>query len=258
MNIWLPQFKGQQVAAIHGGPASAPLDGLSGVTAAWSMGRKLLTAYGGAFYVESAGEVTTINDQNGALNLTRSGGINGPALSTAGANSRACADFDGVNDTLQHVTLTNFINADAGYIIVSAIVDAITTNAANVYDNDAIWADGGGYAGFHLKTAPEGRGYNFDTTQDSTTHAAFPTADEVVVEWRHEGGNLLTRINMGTWETTPSGNTGVLTGALFLMRTPLSTPFCEGKIFEMATFDAVPIEATRDTLAANFMAWIGA
>ncbi len=240
---------------------------LTGMSAGWSMSRTLLSSYTGTYYDTSVGQISSINDQSGhSYDFTQTGGLNGPAVSTAGANSRACASFNGIDESLHTfgVTLAELITASDGYIIISAIVDALTTNSATIYLNDALFASNLAYMGFGLKhtsASPDvssGHAYNYDGNYD-IADTTFTIGDEMVVELRREGGNLYSRINKGSWVgPIASGNTQVMTDDLHLFRSPLGAILTDGKFFEMVAFKVVPDEATRDSLATNFMNWIGA
>jgi hypothetical protein len=247
-----------------GTASSYPLNGLSGVTAAWSPSRKLLSAWGGSLYTLSGGDIATILDQTGnSRDFSDSAALTLPALSTAGTNGRACADFDGVNDVLQvdTVALSNFISNTTGYILATAIIDAITTNAANIESNDCLFSDNGGNFGFHFKNGGgatyTGHGYNWDGNRDVTTHASFPLGSLVVCEWWHESGTVWSRINKGTKQSAASGNSTV-TSTLQLMRASVASVRTDGKFFEMFTANVVPSDPVKDALVDDFTLWPGA
>ncbi len=61
---------------------------------------------------------------------------------------------------------------------------------------------------------------------------------------------------IGTTAST-SGNTTTLTGA-FRFALGSASSFTQYKLFEAVVFDAVPADAIKDSIASNFMAWIGA
>jgi len=183
-------------------------------------------------------------------------------VGTAGANSRVCATFDGVAEDFRiPVTVTNLITASAGYVISSVIVDAVTTNNASVHLNDAIFSDSGQFIGYHLKSAPSGHAYNWDGTGDSTTNASFPIGTTVVVEWKHESGNIQSRLTAsgvsGSWQSVASGNTTTLTGFPLIFHGAGGFVFTQGKLFEMAWFNAVPTTLQQDAFALDFNTWTG-
>lgn len=202
-------------------PPTTPLDGLTGVTGAWSASRKLLTSYAansGAFYQDISGEANTWYDQSGSSrNLTADTSSTRPSATTAGPNSRACLDFN-TADVMQGATISNFISATDGYFIATFIADSTSRNAANIYDNDPVFCEALGYAGLHIK-AGSIYAYNYTSSATQTAGEAISTGTAYVVEWWHTGGNLNLRLNGGTTRTIASGSTGNLGGLLRIGRT---------------------------------------
>jgi hypothetical protein len=258
---------GQRAAAQFAGTSSLsaviaavpPLDGLSGLTAAYSLSRELLTSFaGGTKYTTSGSNITNLNDQSGnARNLGTPG--TDPVLVTAGPNSRNASDHGtgggGRFESAAGDPLSDFITNSAGYIIVSFILDTATANSATPYQNNGIVADNGAFVGIFGKNGNSVISYNWDGNADSGSVAAT-MATAYVAEWRHEGGTLGLRLNGGTETTVASGNTSTLTGLITLGTGTVAA--MDGKIFEVAFFNTVPSLSERDALAANFKAWIGA
>lgn len=244
-------------------PPSGILDGVSGVTAAWSMSRDLLGSFAGSRYTDVSGAVSSLNDQSGnSRHLTDAGtAARRPAVSTAGPNSVTCADFDGSSDHLGGAAASSFVTASAGYMLVSFIVDAVTANSGNPYENEPVIGDGGGFMGIYLRntagTPETAQAYNWDGSADVATSATIDVATAYVVEWWHDSGNLYVCVNNGTPVSVASGNTSDLTGALDIGHAyGGSGEFFDGKVFEAYTASAVP--ASRSTIAADFMTQIGA
>jgi hypothetical protein len=256
--------------AIYGGvgmrgiaAATYPLDGLS-PTGAWSMSRDLLTTFiGGSRYSDTAGEVTSLNDQSGNSRHLTDGGVAGrrPAVTTAGPNSRACASFDGSTDYLTGAALSNFIANNTGYVVVTVMFDAITLNNIGSYtDNCVVGESGGGYMGLfgsNVGSPKRARAYNYDGSEDYASEDVLVEGQFHVMEWRHESGNLYLRVDGGSWSgATVSGNTQVLTG-LFRIGFGTGSGFGDIKVIEAATFSTIPASGEQDAIAANFMTWAG-
>lgn len=237
-----------------------PLDGLSNLTGAWSMGRDLLTSYiGSSRYTDSSGAVSALNDQTGnARHLTQGTAANRPAVSTGGSASRACAAFDNSNDYMDGVAISALIANNAGYVIASGIPLTLDTNDTTNYPyNDVMFCDTGGYMGAFMRSGGNAVAYNYDGTQDVAQIGTVSANNPAVIEWRHEGGNIYVRVNGGSWSSaTASGNTQVLTGLFRIGTTFGNATYTHIKFFEMATFNAVPNDTIKDALAANFLAWI--
>jgi hypothetical protein len=236
------------------------LDGTA-PSGAWSMSRDLLTAFvGSSRYTDVSGAVSSLKDQSGnARNLDQATAGNRPAVTTAGPNSRAAADFAS-QDTLIGTAMSSFMASNAGYAIVSFIADSIASNGAQSYNNNAVWTDGGGFTGVYLKNAGTPKtaiAFNWDGNDDAASSAVISLGTVYVVEWKHEGGNISLRVNGGAWVDVASGNTSNLGFNLQLGSfTGSSGTSHDGPIFEFATWAAVPVGA--DAIAANFKAHAGA
>lgn len=260
---FIPCFRyGASRAALDGPPAATfPLDGVSGVTGAWSAGRKLLSAYAGDLYTLTLSRVSTLHDQSGnARDFTQGTAGNRPVILAAGPNSKDSLDFTSASDHFMSTaaTLADFVNADAAYIVVSFIADAFTANTTTPALNDVVLCDDGLFAGVTVRNTGGGLvySYNWDGTYDAGS-TTITTATAYVVELRHTGGSIFNRVNAGTESSALSGNTTSLTGVMRLGGDGTSLSF-DGKIFELAMFDAVPDETTRNTLVADLMSWAGA
>lgn len=245
----------------RGTVGSHPLDGLS-PTGAFSFSRKLLSAYGGSFYTTNTGVVDALLDQSGnSYDLTQGTGADRPTPATAGPNSVACGDFDGAGDYLTGTAISNLISNSAGYVIATVLIDAVANNAANVYQNNAIFSDSGGFVGIFAKnvsgTTPTFFAYNWDGNADSDSGSAFSLATAYVLTWRHESGTLYLSVNGGTETTVASGNTSTMTGNLRLGAQGAGT-FLDGKIFEAATFSTIPTSGQRTAMIQDFGLYVGA
>lgn len=254
---------GQVGAAIGGGDSGSspveppPLDGISGLTAAFSVSRQLLTAYGGSFYSATGSEITSLLDQSGNSRDANKTTGTGPTLSTV--NGRACADFDGSTMFLstQTAVLSSFIANTAAYVVCSFMADALASNQATIYNNNGLWADSGAFMGVYLKTGGTASAFNWDGNADVAA-SAITTSLPYAVELKHESGNIMVRINSGSWTSAVSGNTQNLTNPIFLGRgyTSGALPFFNGKMFELAFFNSIPSVANQDSIAASFQGWI--
>ncbi|OBQ68904.1 hypothetical protein EFV37_29140 [Mesorhizobium loti] len=242
-------------------PIVYPLDGLS-PTLACSLSRDLLSTYaGGARFTNSSGAVSLLNDQSGASrNFAQGTSANRPTVSTAGPNSRQCADYDGVNDALDGAfALSTIIANNAGFVIASVLIDTFPTDSATKYSNSGVFMDAALYAGMTLRSnggSPLVYAYNYDGTEDYA-QASVAASTAYVLTWRHEGGNLYIGVNGVESAATATGNTQVMTGQMRLGYAG-SGAFMDGKLFEFAAFSTVPSSGDRATIINNFKSWIGA
>jgi hypothetical protein len=244
--------------------ADDPLDGLSGVTGAWSVARRLRSSYGGARYNLTSSVIDTLYDQSGNnRDMVQATAGRRPAVVTVGANNREAADFDGTDDRLASTaTLADVADNNRFYIIVVAQIDAFLNNntGSSISQNSPIIADTGGFAGVVARGSGSSgfvSGYNWDGNSD-VAERAISTDALFMFSVRHEGGELITRINGGS-ESSPvaSGNTTTLTNAMHMGATSASTFKLNGKIAEVIIFDVPPNSTTRDDLEANVKAFYG-
>lgn len=236
-----------------------PLDGLSGCTVAMSMGRKLFSSFNGAFFVESFSRVTTWADQSGnsrsfALNVT------GPRVMMAcGLPCWEGGSLSGCLISQVGHTLATFFTNSAAYAVVSACPkpSSFTANNANVYDNNAFWIDSAEFMGVFAKSGNTVHCYNWDGNADSASITQSPGVP-VVVAYRHDGGNVLIRVNAGTEASAASGNTSTLTGRIQIGQGPnVGNPF-DCWFFEFICFNSVPTAERRMSIEMNMMQYNGA
>jgi hypothetical protein len=239
-----------------------PLDTVSSVTGAWSLSRDMLTAFaGGTRYTKTGTAIITLEDQSGNnRDFTDAGFVQRrPTETTAFPASVLCADFSGVSTmTMANVALSNFISASSGAVVVSVIVDAISSNVTPSYSNDAIIADGSVYMGLYARNLSGVTFYafNWDGSEDApATPGAVGTA--YVLMWRHDGGNIYVSVNGGTEVSVASGNTQVLTGLLLLGGNAAGSA-CNCKIAEAFATSNGSQTAALATAIANMKSYIGA
>jgi hypothetical protein len=233
--------------------AGPPLDGLAGLTGAYSASRKLLTAYGGAFYTPVASEADPWLDQSGAArNLPATTVTQRPSPAAAGPNGRTMLGFvgnaGGTGDALTGLAISNFISVSTGYVIASFIIDDVVGVSLPV-----VWADVQQFVGVsYLNGQIVGANWSGGSYKNTATDV-IANGQPYVAEWAHSGGNLSFRLNGGLTRTAVSGNTDDLTNLL-----TVAGGISQLRMCELALFSTVPTQAQRDVLAANFKAYIGA
>lgn len=227
----------------------ALLDGLSNITGAYSAHRALINTFAGTYYTGG-----TWANHTGVTARDWVQGTSGlrPTASTAGPNSIACLDFDGTDDYLSSAIMSSFMSNSAGYAAFCFMVDAISTNGANTYDNDALWHVSGSWAGVYLKSGgPAAYAFNWDGSDDNVS-ATIATGTVYVFEWKHTGGNLSRRLStlsgLGSWSSVASGNTSNVSQVMFLGAS--SAEYFDGKMFE-AVFSSVAQSSTDEDAIVN-------
>lgn len=163
----------------------------------------------------SGTDVTQWTDKSGnGKHLTPANPALRPQVGAA-RNGHETIEFTGVATCglLNASLLSDFIANNAYTLYAAFMVDAVSTNSANSYENDAIICDQGQFWGLHLKSAnPTARLYNWDGTDDHAD-VDFSVATWMCMEGFHSAGNALLRKNNGTQASAASGNS-TITGAL--------------------------------------------
>lgn len=247
---------------VVGGKVHPLLDGLTGITGAFSFSRKLLSTYGGAFYADNgAGSATFCNDQTAGAHHMAAGGT--VPLATGGPNNRACVDFPGTAGPFFRqvgVPMSTFITASAGHIFCTVLPDTAALNDTNNYANNAVVTDTGGYLGMFLKNNASYLAYNYDGSPaagDAAT-VAISFGVPLVLEWWHTGGNVLGRVNgVGSGTSVASGNTSDLTNDPYWGNASPTGGQLDGKLFEVIYSNVSQAGAAADAIVANMKAWIG-
>lgn len=160
--------------------------------------------------------------------------------------------FDGVNDFLAGSAASNYLTVGTYDIVIAARAVTVTTDSNPLYFNDSVYFDANGYLGLMFRSTGKIDVYNFVGTVDGAEDdAAVGTA--FVAHARHVGGNISLTVNAQTTVTVASGNTGDLSGALWLGRNNTNT-FTEVEIFGLV--------ARKTTFSASELAslktWLGA
>lgn len=249
---------------VNGEPVvvGAPLDGMTGITGAWSFSRDMLTSFGaGTRYTNSGTAIITFEDQSGNNRDFSDGGITTrrPTETTAGPNSRLCADFDGSTDLLLTAVATSqLISVSSGAIVLSGIVDAATLNDANPFFNHGLCGtlDTNVILGVRRSLGVTlGYSGNNDGSNDQTADTAISNGTAYVFMWRHHGGTLYWSVNGGTEISISSGNTTDLS-AVFLLAA--QSNLTDMKIFEVFTTSDGSQTAAIAAAIANMKSHIGA
>lgn len=232
------------------------LDGIPGVTGAWSMSRKLLSSYTGPFYRDDGvGNTDLWYDQSGNGRDQAESSV-GPTRVTV--NGRTMLDFDASTDFLVRSadSMDTYINNNAGWMVVSGIFDTLTANNASSYNNNGMIGDSLGNVGIMGRSGGICYAHSWDGTDDHAD-GVIVAGTGYVLGWRKDATNVYLTVN-STETTALSGNILDLTADFTIGRTrQASGAFLDGKIGELITFDVVPSAAVRATIIADLKAWAG-
>lgn len=262
------------------------LDSLS-PTGAYSIARKLKTAYGGkairvrrssdntetdidyisnvldesgllSFCGVGSGFVVKIYDQSGSnRDLTQSTASNQPRIVNSGslvtmANSKPAADHDGSGDMFSAVAISNFISASAYEGFGVYILDSASAASGSKQFGPFLCSDGSnGYFGYSFFNG-SARNYNYGTYQEASIVVSNST--NYLSNFRHESGNLYNQINNGTEVSTATTNTGSLGSALQVGGGSVSF---DGKMSELILFNSPIGSTSRANLITNINTFYG-
>lgn len=233
---------------------------IAGQTGWWdaSEATTLFTDAGETQVTMDADAVHQMNDQTaGARHFTQSFVGTYPLYKTNRQNGKSGLLFDGTNDYMQSVAISNFIANNAYCLFVVFKPINITTADANINDNDAVFADASGYIGAFLKSVPMTLAalYNFDGSVDETAGVPISTNAGVLLTIWHSGGSIYLQKNDESPVSVASGNTSVLTGALRIMANRAAPgQLLNGDFYEMSVHNAVPSDAERQKVNHGLMA----
>jgi len=193
-----------------------------GFTSAGNLDTTALLAFTGTGALDN-GFITTWYDQSGnALNLTQTTALNQPKIVNAGAlvtqNSKPAIYFDGVNDVLNGIALSNYITASTFSNISVFNPIALTTNGANMEQNDALWIDStNGWAGVYFKSTNLLCAGTYDSNLREASVSI--TANTQITSFaKLVSGNISISKNNGTFANATAGNISQITNALTIAR----------------------------------------
>lgn len=249
----------------------ADLNHGKGITGTFSASRKTVLQYNGNYVLTSGGAIQTLYDQGGltitGMNLTQASAGLRPAVATV--NGVQVARFDGVDDLLVNATLAdNLILHANGYIAVSGVLRAVTTNDPGIDYNNRVVSDQNNYFGLYLKndgTDISIIGMNYDGGFDVSAGTVIAEGSIIdvpaVFEWQHSDGLLRSRVSkagvLGTWTAgVASGNTQNLGFNIQLGYNTQLGVATQLDIAELSFANSVPTAQQQDTLALAMLDYL--
>ena len=162
-----------------------PLDGLAGLTGAYSASRKLLTAYAGPFYDLVTTDANVWRDQTAAVrNLTAFSATQRPTPVAAGPFGRIMLAFDPVTtDTMIGAAVSNFITASTGYIILSLVFDVVPVVLSQIVEDTQAF-----FAIIAENSTVYSDNWSPGLAEQKTVSEPVNVGQPYVVEWWHGGG----------------------------------------------------------------------
>ena len=195
------------------------------------------------------------NDKSGnSRNVSQANSALQPLYTLGGLNSLNIADFDGANDVLNGLAVSNFVTNNSYSAFVVGLARTIATNDGSGYFNEAFYGDAGGYIAMYLRSSNLIGAYNWDGANKVATNAYTPNT--VVIGYSElSSGSIRIRTNGGSETATVSSNTASLSGAIQIGRNYNSDTFClDGKIAEVI-FTNAALSTTNRQLIEGYLAW---
>ena len=195
------------------------------------------------------------NDKSGnSRNVSQANSALQPLYTLGGLNGLNIADFDGADDVLNGLPMSNFVTNNSYSAFVVGLARTIATNDVNGYLNEAFYGDAGGYVAMYLRSSNLIGAYNWDGANKVATNAYTPNT--VVIGYSElSSGSIRIRTNGGSETATVSSNTASLAGAIQIGRNFNSNTFClDGKIAEVI-FTNAALSTTNRQLIEGYLAW---
>lgn len=213
-----------------------------------------LTLWERTAYAGSPWNGTASAGSSGARSLTEA--TNPPAVGAL-LNARATADFDGVNDRLNGLALSNYASTPAGSAWVLYIADTSAAAAALAADDRGILCleNAGHLIMAHNNTGP--RVALFDTGYRTIQLAHAATAVWTLLQMKWDGVNLYARVNSGAWTSTPCTGPSNLT---FNIRAGLNNDTLfrfDGRIAEIGMSATAISDANYEVIRAGVNSYHG-
>ena len=195
------------------------------------------------------------NDKSGNnRNVSQANSALQPLYTLGGLNFLNIADFDGADDVLNGLAISNFVTNNSYSAFVVGLARTIATNDGDGYSNEAFCGDAGGYIAMYLRSSNLIGAYNWDGANKVATNAYTPNT--VVIGYSElSSGSIRIRTNGGSETATVSSNTASLAGAIQIGRNFNSNTFClDGKIAEVI-FTNAALSTTNRQLIEGYLAW---
>lgn len=203
-----------------------PLDPLTipGLTGWWdaSDSGSLFDADTGGSAATADGDVGRIQDKSGNnRHFTQATAADRPRRKTSVQNGLDVVRFDGATEYLElGLAWSTLIAAAAGSVFIVAKATTITTNEADVWDNQAVLTDAGLWHGFFVvKSTGAALSFANATSSDPEVSVSYTAGNWAIFSTWHDGTNINARINRGSVVSTALGTRTNLSGNTVLMGT---------------------------------------
>lgn len=203
----------------------------------------------------AAGLVATFNNSGSAGgSFTAAGGAR--PTCQAGPNGHKEVDADGAANVMGTALVGSNILSAAAYTMFAVVkIDAIDTNAAASYDNDAVLAFGGEFAALSLNSVPQFQAFHWDGAEKKDA-VSTATGSYLLLQQRYDGTKIYARSGSAAeGGGAAAGSISNLTQTLSLFRN-YTTAFFDGKLVRLLAFNtslsAGDLTIVRARLAALY------
>lgn len=199
--------------------------------------------YGGSPWVGS-----TSAGASGGRTLTEA--TNAPSIGTA-VNGHIPADFDGTNDILNGIALSNYITTGAGTVIVLAFIDSVVASTGLARSDEGVVGQAGvnfiamGVSSSGLRTSA------FDSAHRECGPTACSTGAWHMLMMRWNGSVLEQSVDLGTVASVACTGPSTITANLKIGANA-STAFFDGKVLEVITASSYLSDATLANIKSYF------
>lgn len=150
------------------------------------------------------GEVGRLEDKSGNdRHFVQATSADRPIRKVAVQNGLDVVRFDGTSDYMEmSAVLSDLIAAAAGTVFIVAKAASVTTDEADIFNNQTLFGDNGLWNGFFvLKDDDTASAFGHDGTNDPTATVAYVPGNWVVFTAWHDGTDLAVAANSGTPDT---------------------------------------------------------
>jgi len=185
---------------------------------------------------------------SGSRDLTQATGGNRPADGTA-INGHTPPDFDATDDYVEGTTVGTFISTTAYRYWALVYIDAISTNSANPYDNDAIWYESGQNFGLHVRDnagTKTAYAYHWDGAAKAAS-ATISTGAWTLIQARYDGTDIRLKVDNGTVQTAAASTATGTTTTNLRLGAP-ATLVLDGRIADVGFLTTAGSDADFDDI----------
>lgn len=183
-----------------------------------------------------------------------------PILKLNQVNGLPSVRFDGTDDEL---TAPAFVSSDIItnttyelFAVINATTISSNNSGSNIYLNDPIIGDSGGYWGLNLRSTPTAQLFNY-VSPYADSPVSISTGAWILIHARHDTGNLIISKDGGSEGSVASGNTQSVTNPVRLGAAAGLTEWFAGDISRILVYNALMSSGVRASTIAYLKSLYG-